>query len=480
MKNDSYFSGWTGNLGVVPLFLFSAFLLAPIFFFLFLRIIFVCLVFEAIILSCTQIQFFKKFRNIVLAVFRIKVKDLAPLILIICCVAARAEKPIIKYIQQGEQFSLQFPKHSQYSIGDKKSLKAKVLTKRRKLLLKGIKPGLSDLIIWGPNYSTSYQIYITDFRDEHHKAMVTQYLNEHHFKFDDNRHQIKIHSSLNSLDSLEFIHRYCQDKCLGELSPHLSRMLIKDIYLDFLSLKLPNIQCKLNGLKTMCRYQHSSTDLALIFKKYKKYGVSFQNLNIEYDHNIKVQFKLIQIESSRNETLNLGFDQLQSQLAPFLKDQATQSLNHNPVNLNHQDFKAISLASPTIITTKNVKNEIRVGSEVPFETQNQFASNIQWKFAGLKMDFKLVNSNQKLLIKYKTEISSQDGEQIKSHIKQAELLLKPQSPNLLFEIDLKSFSQKKQRTSFFSKIPLLGKLFRGQTDNRSFSKVLGIVQIQHI
>ena len=477
MKLDSYFSGWTENLGVVPLFLFSAFLLAPIFFFLFLRIIFVCLVFEAIILSCTQIQFFKKIRNIVLAVFRIKVKDLAMAISIFICGASHANEPIIKYIQQGEQFSLEFPKHSQYSIGDKKSLKAKVLTKRRKLLVKGIKPGLSDLIIWGPNHSTSFQIYITDFRDEHHKSLLTRYLKQQKIGFSDNRNHLQLLSPLRTLNQLNFIHRYCQKKCQGELSLDLSKLLIKRIYLDFLELKLPYIQCQQNALNTECQYRNASKELHSIINYYKSYGVSFKNISIQHDQNLKVEFKLVQIESSEHEVLNLGFDRLQSKLAPFLSNQSSQSLYENPVNLNDQSFRAISLASPTLITNFDVQNEIRVGNEIPFETQNQFASNIQWKFAGLKLSFQVIHSNQKTYIKYKAEISSQDGERIKSHFKQAELLLKPENSNLLFEVDLESFSQQKQRTSFFSRIPLFGKLFRGHSKNKSYSKVLGIVTI---
>ena len=471
-------SGWMANLGVVPLFLFSAFLLAPIFFLLFLRIILVCLVFEAIISS--YIQKYKKFRNIVLAVFRIKVKDLAIISVLTCCNIVVAQAPIIKYIQQGEQFTLDFPKHSQYSIGSKKTLKAKVLTKRRMLLVKGLKPGLSDLIIWGLNHSQNYQIYVTAEHNKNQKPYILNFLQAGGIKYKDQGHFIKILTSIKSLREFRILNHICGDICHGELDKKLSIKLIKDVYKDFLSLRLPYIKCRSHHIKIICKHRSLTKDIKQILEHHQQKGVVFIKSTDHLASNFKVQFHLIQIESSSQEQIELGIDRLKSNLGIIWEEQAQNTLKNNPLNLNNLDLQASSIASPLIKTTINSPNSIKVGSEIPFVTTNQFSSQTQWKFAGLNLEFQIYHKRQKIFLDYEAQISSQENDQIKTHSKKSMTQLKPKTRNLLFQIDLKSSSKQKQRMSFFSRIPLLGKLFRGHTKVDSYSKILGFVQVDKI
>lgn len=478
-----YLSGWIENLGVVPLFLFSAFLLAPAFLTLFLRMILVCFVFEAIILSYYQLL--KKIRNIVLAVSREKVKGAALLIPLVIvsglCKASSKNLPIIKYIQQGEQFSVAFPKSAQYSIGSKKTLKAKVLRKKGLILIKGVQPGLSDLIIWNSSISTSYQIYVSNHRAKNHKSQLTRYLKARDIMFRDQFDIIELQTPIYSIEQLEMIHKHCQSSCSGEITPSLSRSIISDIYQLFLTHQLPYIKCSVSGIEVQCHYK---SDDELIFLSeltdFKKLGVKFKKEYIDSAQNLEVQFQLTQIESSNLDQLNLGFDRLMSQLSPFINNEWQKPIENNPVTLNKNQFKAHSIAKPKIITTFDAENEIKVGSEIPYEVTSQLSQSIQWKFAGLKMKFRLYKKSQKIFIHYQANISSQEGEQIKGHYKQAVLTLSQDQQNLLFEVDIDSVTNNQQKTKLFSSLPLIGKLFRGRRKTKNHSKIIGTVYIKKL
>ena len=150
------FSGWIANLGVVPLFSFAFFLLAPAFFlFNFLRIL-VCVVLEDIFLSLSY-QFNKQYRAIFLTCFLLLVKGF---IAQSTAFASASSKQKNIFLAKGEQIELDINNLDSFSIGNSEVVQCKYLSKTKKFLVKGKMLGFSDLIIKSGE-DQIYHIYVT-------------------------------------------------------------------------------------------------------------------------------------------------------------------------------------------------------------------------------------------------------------------------------------------------------------------------------
>lgn len=475
-----YLSSWIANLGVVPLFLLAAFLFAPIFFLLFLRIIFVCLVFDAIILSCYSLS--NKIGNVFLTVFPIKVKGLILTSLLLCSLTIKASQKTIKFIEKGEQISFRMGKKSQFSLGNKRVLGSKYLKKNNLLLIKGLKKGLSDLFIWKDKKKTSYKIYVVDQATQSASLNLLSFLDQNRLEYEFSGSHLSLKKNLLSLPLFQAITQLCHKaekiNCQLPLHKKLQTKIITRVYQTFLQHQQSSLYCSYEEFSIFCSYLANKR---LNFHKKlkaitKKWGVHFSPITIKQNHNFKIRFKIFQLETQNSQQTQLGLHYLESQLGNL-----SQIIDNNTLSLKDQSFKAKLLAEPETITTLDTPNTIKIGEDQPFQshiTNNQNShSSLQWKFAGFKLKFTLSYKEQQLMTHYQISLSSHQEGGVKGSYKSSALKVHLGQPTFVFKINLQSKDHTHLKTPFFSKLPIIGKAFRGQGKNQGQKLLIGYIHI---
>lgn len=479
MKNY-FLSGWMENLGVVPLFRSSAFLLAPIFFLLFFLMILVCLVFEAIIIFQ---MFFKKLSPVFVAAFPIKVKVLLPIFL---CPGLLLANTYHKSLMVGEQLTLNFRGEKRYSIGNKKVIKVKYLKGREKLLVKAVKEGFTDLLVWGEKGVQTHRIQVHK-KSLSSRSKLVSFLLQSQIPHRERGETIFMDSPLENENDWVKVQKFCLEqksfKCEGYLSPKLKKKIISSIYKVFLDQKKPLIYCEERGLNLFCYYESYQKKPSSRLSYYLNAGVSFIPIRIREADNIKISFHFLHMELKEKNIIDLGLSHIQSQLAPFLNNSSDKAIGENMIHFENRFFKGKTLATPEVITSLNRENSIQIGEESAFQTmspKDSQISNLQWKFSGFKLKFRLFQENQHLFIKYQVQFTSQDNSRIKGSKKNSTLKVEKDHSNLLFKMSLFHDLLEKKRTPFFSKLPLFGPIFKGSSKGKSQQFIIGFARFSYV
>lgn len=485
-----YLSWWIANLGVVPLFLFSAFLTAPLFFFLFLRIIFVCLVFDAI----TTSHYIIKLRSTLLAVFCVKVKSIFA-ILIYLVIIFPSNSPLMainnKYLAIGEQILLPFAPHSHFSIGNKQILRGKYLRGKSQLLIKGEKEGHSDLIVWNKKTTQIYKFIILNNSPEIIKANLISYLGRTKLSYADQANSLIINEPIHNLASLSQINHYCSElkneECLYTMSPDLQKEVITKVYEVFLYNNHPEVFCEPSKRenKILCHYQ---SHIPISFNKQieemaKEYKILFKREGIRVNQNIKVSFHIIQVDIKNQFGSELGLSHINSTLAPILNHSSSELIQNNQIIFQNDFMEAKMLAKPEVMTMVDVPNLIKIGQENSYESSapNALGTNsIQWKFAGFLLNFTLMRQDQHMVSDYQITLSNHNEEGIKETFKKSKLIVVPESPNFLFKIEIDNQSYKEGRHPIFSGLPLVGKLFRRHSQVKNKQYMIAYLTFKYI
>ncbi|MCR9206102.1 MAG: hypothetical protein NXH75_16075, partial [Halobacteriovoraceae bacterium] len=156
-------------------------------------------------------------------------------------------------------------------------------------------------------------------------------------------------------------------------------------------------------------------------------------------------------------------------------------IRDNQISLKENQFKSQTLASPILKGRLQVPMTVRIGQEINFlqSVTNGIATQ-SWRFAGLGIDITLVPHTDRLLLKYKTNLS-QPGEQgIAINSQKSELLVDLDREQVLFDIGFRVNHKRNRKIPYLGSIPIFGSLFQAKGREKSFKKVLCIVHIQEI
>ncbi len=149
-------SSWTANLGVVPLFLLAAFLLAPAALCLALRRFSVTAVLEAINISQNKTYHLSNLKPLNLTISLLFVK----IFLLLPSASFAQVSPKDMIVARGEQKELPFKGLKNFSVGNPDVISYKWMPKEGKLLIKGKKVGFTDLVVWTASGKEVLSIYV--------------------------------------------------------------------------------------------------------------------------------------------------------------------------------------------------------------------------------------------------------------------------------------------------------------------------------
>ncbi|HLE10931.1 MAG: hypothetical protein A2504_09225 [Bdellovibrionales bacterium RIFOXYD12_FULL_39_22] len=489
--------GCMANFGVVPLIRFCALRSAPTFLRFLALLLSVTLVLEAIIklLSFNDKNDPGKRVFVTSPILSVKLFAIIPIITIAFWPVhswaldnGQTQNDIV--ISIGEHYELPLPNMKKFTIGNHEVLSHK-LTEQKRLIIKGIKLGYSELVVWEQaGTKQEFQVYILS---KEKQLKLSHYLQTlHNFNIDATLSGplIVIRGTISSLSQLKII-RQLTNKApdIFHLAAHFNQALrneiIGDIYKQFYEQYIDHIICEDNLLDINCRY----TDTNDVDEKFlsiisQKYGANLVKMasNVA-DKKYLLRLKIIQMEKMNGEELGLGLDSMSGQLSDLFTGGLTSLLKNNSLLLEEQAVDMSTLAEPEIVIIPGKEVEIEVGGDIPLAINNPDDNDkrvLFFKFAGIKIKIKIEKHNDKFMANYKTEFSrpGENNDSVTGNKESSAALVAKGTPLQLFQIGFKTVDNATRSLPLINKIPLIRTIFSSKSGHSNHKKISGIILLE--
>lgn len=474
---------WIANLGVVPLFLLAAFLLAPIALFLFLRRFSVIAVLEAMIISrCLNSHFLNlKLLNLTSCLLFVKIFLALP------TASASSLSPSDQILAKGEQKELQFPGLKNFSVGNPDVISYKYLPKTGKLLIKGKKVGYTDLMVWTSKGQEKLSLYVLSKQKFLKTFQLADALKNLDLTIDIKGPVMTASGELKDFSDylyLQKIKNQFQDQVFFRitLEKKLRNHIVAQIYKRLYANGFSSVACQVDWLDILCFFEGNGNE-EFLKQLSQHYRVTFIRQDSRLKHkNYTLKLKLIQLERMDGREIHLGLDKLQAKISDFFDFGIRKLIDENTVFLQKTQMDLSTLAEPELIVNLNTPQLIEIGSQIPYQnisTQGgTVIAPIDWRFAGLKIKTKLSESYGKLLLEYETEFSRPVEQAITGSKEISSVLLEPGVPLKIFQIGFQTTSRGTKGIPWLSEVPILKHLFESKSDQKTYKQIYGYVVIE--
>jgi len=511
-----FFSSWTSNFGVVPLFLSIVFLFFPAFVLFLALILSVCAVLDAIsILLVTIISSYwvpssasSRPCNLLSTWSLVKAwkrtARRASCFLLLLCPLLHAEEgqsqhysvpdhPIIMAI--GEHHELNLPGLVRFSIGNPELISHKYEQAKNSLVIKARKMGFLEILVWMKHgKKISYPIYILSKREQLKLQSLAQALQNVQVEYRIDGPLVSIDGEIKSLKAYflirEFEKKYPNDLNIkASLSKELKSKILGGIYKELFKYFLGEIKCEINFSHPICQLPVANTLPPEILNTLKKnYYVDFLLRSPPENYeNFLVRIKILQIESSNQNLLDLGLERLDFKIGDLFTSNWKNILKNENLALAGKDISFSLLAEPEFVLTMEKKISIKLGGERAFANGNNdkiIAPQLSWKFIGLQMDFVLSKQNAEedkqyyLTYHFKYSTATGEGQALQGNQERSTAFIKNATPLQLFKINFDSQSKEVSSASPLQKIPLLGFFFKNKLNSKMHKTILGYIEIK--
>lgn len=500
--NNNYLpSGWIANLGVVPLFVFAAFLLAPIFFTLFSLLVRVTRVLETIIQLLSSTFAKKNTRNEFLHFSFTVVKRLTILVTILQTLSLHSAQhqgtetqgnSIV--LSKGEIYELKSPSGATFSIGNSEVIKIKPNNKKGALLIKAIGLGESGLIIWpSKGKKISYSVYVLPKKGLLKNIEIHELLKGHQIQSRISGTILEIFGQLETIEQYEFLASiYEQNKDRIKLNVSISskvqNAVLGNIYHHFFNHYYDLISCQMDGVWAMCRVSKNPLPHQQLTQYLKsKYLLKFiPDLDVELRKNYKLKMKILLWEHRNGDEINIGLDEINISMDDLFKSGLKSLIKDKILVLKEKDVELSTLADQEIILLPGVDSLVKVGADIPFHeveksSEGSSIQSLQWKFAGLSININLNIVDNKYIIHYKNELSRFDGEDgVSGSQQQSALEAQLGKPAKLFHIVFQTNGEYTSSIPYIHKFPVLGRLFKSTSSQSSYKKITAIINLEEV
>jgi hypothetical protein len=493
-------SSWIANLGVVPLFLSAAFLLAPLFLSLPVLLFLVTLVLETMLYPYL---YYKRLKGFVLQSTFVKFlagkTHVVKAILLISCIfpVANAQKSVDTSIilAIGAHKEIQLPKFTKYSLGNKDVVRHKLGASKKSILLKGIKQGFSELLIWNATGGkTIFSIYVLSKIKLMKLAHLSQLITDIKLTPNIVGPILKVQGRIIELSQYQKLHNLIKNNKEAidanvKISASLRNKVIGLIYKEFFKFQVSDIQCQFERIKLICRasdINNSGPNKDVLNHLKQTYFVTFINsLSQNIYKNFMVKLKLIQLEKTNGEELQIGLDHISTNLDNIFNMSLFNIMKKNKFLLSKEDIDVSTIAESESILKIDHPLSIQIGSEVPYtlSSYKDQRNSLEWKFAGIKIKLKIKNHAHKLLLEYATVFTKpSNGSQssISGSKENSAAYIKLNQPLKLFEVKFKSRGKNIGSIPYLSKIPILGRIFQSSSNSENFKNITGILLIEEL
>lgn len=493
LKKNYFFSGCIENLGVVPLFLSWFFLFLPpeaLLFFLLFSVTAVLETIKSLLnpLPNQQGLTFYKHKLLPRSLDSVKALALGVCFLTATTQGAQTNESTI-LLSKGEHKELTIRNLVKFTNGNPEVLGFSNEQNSEQIILKGKSVGHSELILWSAAKERQvFQVYVLP-KTRHLKLyQIIQSLQSLGLVAKLHGLKIKVSGELENLaDYLLFHQIYQKEKRNMEsattLSPKLRKEIISEVYLRFFQEYTDQVRCTELGATISCEYQESET----IQKKFiqaleDEYKIVFRSLKgAEALQNYRVRLKLVQFEQLDGKELTLGMSQLNMSLKDLFRTNFNQLLEQNRVILGQHKVQLSTLAEPETIIQSGKDSEIKIGSEIPYQTTSVQGTQTEWKFAGLSVKLSLKRFGNFLQVDYETSFTRPDQGQLVSGNKERSTVVIPLDQAVpLFQVTFQTSGNKDEKIPLLGDIPILGRLFRSTNTQKNYKNITGVVHLEKL
>lgn len=481
----NYLVAWTANLGVVPLFLSAAFLLAPAALLLALRRFSVTAVLEAINISLRKIHQLSNLKlfNLTICLTFVKGIVLMPQ----ASFAQNFASDIV--IAKGEQKELSFSGLKNFSVGNREVISYRLMGKTGKILVKGKKVGFSDLIVWDKEGKKTLSLYVLSKQKFLKTFQLADALKNLSLQIDIKGPIMTATGTVTDFSDylyLQKIKAQFQDQVFFKitLEQKLRNYIIGQVYKKLYANGVSSVSCQSDWLDVTCF--HEGHDHPNLLKQLAThYRVTFIQEDSKHRHkNFRLRLKLIQLERMDGREIHLGLDKLQARVADIFDFGIRKLADENMVFLSQSKLELSSLAEPEIIVNLQTPQTIEIGSQIPYQNIAQQGSAviapIDWRFAGLKIKTKVTESYGKFLLDYETEFSRPAQQAISGSREISSALLEIGRPMKIFQIGFQTTSKDRTGIPLLSDIPILKHLFESKSDQKTYKQLYGYVILEEV
>lgn len=476
---------WTANLGVVPLFLLAAFLLAPAALLLALRRFSVTAVLDAICISRDKIRHYMglKLLNVATSLFFVKIFLLLP----VASYGSDSPKDIV--LAKGEQKEISLEGLKNFSVGNPEVISYKYLAKTGKLLVKGKKVGFTDVIVWTAKGKETFGLYVLSKQKFLKTFQLADALKNLNLEIDIKGPVMTASGTLSDFSDFLYLQKIkgqFQDQVFFKISldPLLRNHIVGQIYKKLYANGFSSVTCQADWLDILCFYEGTQND-ALLKQLAGFYRVTFIQQDSRLKHrNYRLKLKLIQLERMDGKEIHLGMDALQTRLGDLFDFGIRRLVEDNQVFLQKSRMDLSTLAEPELIVNLATPQLIEIGSQIPYQNIGQQGATviapIDWRFAGLKIKTKITESFGKLLLEYETEFSRPIGQAINGSKEISSALLELGVPLKIFQIGFQTTSKDRKGIPLLSDIPILKHLFESKSDQSTYKQIYGYVVLEAV
>lgn len=497
---------WIANLGVVPLFLFPAFLLAPAFF-AFLNLLFVvthvletigkllysrdyyhrrintniCILLKK---SNFKLSFLPRFSRCVKGFFGILLLNLG-----IYGSQIHAEDYILS---RGQSMTLKLPGMQKFNVANKEVLSYQLNESNKTLLIRGTSLGASEILVWnkGEAEPVEHQVFVISKIQEAKFLHLAQVLGELGLATKVRLPNLQVSGEITTLKAyLQYkkIQSQNSEIILDEaiLKNELKRDVLAEVYQLFFNDYKDSLKCEINYSELTCLYPANEAPSEGLKKHLSdKYRVVFiEHNNQKLKNNYQVRLKLIQLEQMDGEELRLGLDQLSTSIGELISTPLNKIIEKNLVLLSQKKVEMSTLAEPVGLIRPGTPAEFQIGASVPYTTTSkEGVTNTQWQFAGLSVKVTMENMGEKIKITYETELtkpSTESNGAISGNKEKSSVVIDLSAPTQLFQISLKTDAQGVDQIPFLNRIPLLGELFKSKSSQNNYKMITGIIEVKN-
>lgn len=481
-KKLTYFSSWIRNFGVVPLFLFLAFLFWPIFVFLFFLFDSVTAVFETISISLTKIV--NLFNNPkCLPSLQRTVKRVFSLLILVPFLSYGSDNILIS---KGEIKEIKIKSLKKLTLGNPEIVAQSFDSKKGSLLLRGKKIGYTELKIWTRSDNLmSFHIYVISKNKHLNLTQNLEILRDMGLKTSLQGSIISVEGILREEESrrvlLMLLKKYpdlISPKI--QLSEELKNSLYQKIFSYFSKSNLGQMECQNENIDIICMMPKSNEE-NLDLKKYLsgKYGVKFITRDQGDFSNYLLKLKIIQIERQNGEAIGLNLDSGPGILKDLFNTGLKQYLILNNINFESTDMEISTLAEPEIISLVGQKSKIEIGADISFPSKNETNKILDWKFAGIKTELELKRIGNLFQLQYKTQMTKPNGDVSISGNKESSFaMIELEKPIQLFQIGFKTEGRNSEGFPFFQHIPILREIFGTTSSHSTYKRISGFLLME--
>ncbi len=451
MKNYFFSSEvWIAKAGVEPWLLFLFFLLEPALVALFLLMFLVLIVLEPI--SCLFLNRLSKRTFIHMGAIFVKITFIFPLL-------SMANDNY--YFSKGEQRIIEIPcQMTKISMGNQDVTSYKYLKSSKQLLVKAKSGGTSDIIMWCGATKKQFRFHVITKTKQLKLEQITSELKDTQLEVKVVGKLIFIEGIIEKLKTYKLLSVLKKSEkglllIKATLTPSLKNEIAKSIY-EFAYLNgVSFINCQLNQIEFYCQYRAQKDEKKKLSPLLQKFFIHFQFINHHNENKrfmAKVFFYQFRVSDGDFSQFPLG------QFSALLSNGSFQGRIGETIKLNGHEMKVQQVASPQISLALGKKVSVKMGTEIPFEVLSENVQKIDWKFAGLDLNFNVNGQGSVYQVDYKTTLSLPHNDNIISNSKVSSVKLRENEVTPFFSSVVTTNTVQKSHLPYLKYIPILGAL----------------------